>query len=196
MFQRLIPAGAGLALLLAAPALAHHPMQTMHLEPTAFTGLLSGLAHPLLGPDHLLFLIALALVGVQRSGRWMISLLAVGLAGTALGLALPGLPAAELLVSLTLVVEGLVVARRLPQLLLVPAFALHGYVLSSTVIGWESTPIASYLVGLLLSQGALLLLALWGLRGAAQRLDGSARTLLAGALVGVGCAFSWTTLVG
>jgi len=196
MFQRLIPAGAGLALLLAAPALAHHPMQTMHLEPTAFTGLLSGLAHPLLGPDHLLFLIALALVGVQRSGRWMISLLVVGLAGTALGLALPGLPAAELLVSLTLVVEGLVVARRLPQLLLVPAFALHGYVLSSTVIGWESTPIASYLVGLLLSQGALLLLALWGLRGAAQRLDGSARTLLAGALVGVGCAFSWTTLVG
>ena len=196
MFQRLIPAGAGLALLLAAPALAHHPMQTMHLEPTAFTGLLSGLAHPLLGPDHLLFLIALALVGVQRSGRWMISLLAVGLAGTALGLALPGLPAAELLVSLTLVVEGLVVARRLPQLLLVPAFALHGYVLSSTVIGWESTPIASYLVGLLLSQGALLLLALWGLRGAAQRLDGSARTLLAGALVGVGCAFSWTTLMG
>lgn len=196
MFQRLIPAGAGLALLLAAPALAHHPMQTMHLEPTAFTGLLSGLAHPLLGPDHLLFLIALALVGVQRSGRWMISLLAVGLAGTALGLALPGLPAAELLVSLTLVVEGLVVARRLPQLLLVPAFALHGYVLSSTVIGWESTPIASYLVGLLLSQGALLLLALWGLRGAAQRLDGSARTLLAGSLVGVGCAFSWTTLVG
>ena len=196
MFQRLIPAGAGLALLLAAPALAHHPMQTMHLEPTAFTGLLSGLAHPLLGPDHLLFLIALALVGVQRSGRWMISLLAVGLAGTALGLALPGLPAAELLVSLTLVVEGLVVARRLPQLLLVPAFALHGYVLSSTVIGWESTPIATYLVGLLLSQGALLLLALWGLRGAAQRLDGSARTLLAGALVGVGCAFSWTTLVG
>ena len=196
MFQRLIPAVAGLALLLAAPALAHHPMQTMHLEPTAFTGLLSGLAHPLLGPDHLLFLIALALVGVQRSGRWMISLLAVGLAGTALGLALPGLPAAELLVSLTLVVEGLVVARRLPQLLLVPAFALHGYVLSSTVIGWESTPIASYLVGLLLSQGALLLLALWGLRGAAQRLDGSARTLLAGALVGVGCAFSWTTLVG
>jgi len=196
MFQRLIPAGAGLALLLAAPALAHHPMQTMHLEPTAFTGLLSGLAHPLLGPDHLLFLIALALVGVQRSGRWMISLLVVGLAGTALGLALPGLPAAELLVSLTLVVEGLVVARRLPQLLLVPAFALHGYVLSSTVIGWESTPIASYLVGLVLSQGALLLLALWGLRSAAQRLDGSARTLLAGALVGVGCAFSWTTLVG
>ena len=196
MFQRLMPALAGLALLVAAPALAHHPMQSMDLEPTALTGLFSGLAHPLLGPDHLLFLIALALVGVQRSGRWMLGLLAVGLACTALGLALPGLPAAELLVSLTLVVEGLVVAGRLPQSLLVPAFALHGYVLSSTVIGWETTPIATYLLGLLLSQGALLLLALWGLRNASQRLDGPARTLLAGGLMGIGCAFSWTALVG
>ena len=196
MFHRLMPVAGALALLAAGPALAHHPMEGMQLVPNAFTGLISALAHPLLGPDHLLFLVALALVGLQRSGRWMITLLAVGLSGSALGLIWPGLPAAELLVSLTLVVEGLVVLGRLPQGLLLPAFALHGYVLSGSVIGWESTPIASYLVGLLLSQGALLLLALWGLRGAAQRLDGSARTLLAGALVGVGCAFSWTTLVG
>lgn len=196
MFQRLMPALAGLALLVAAPALAHHPMQDMQLEPGALTGLLSGVAHPLLGPDHLLFLIALALVGLQRSGRWMLGLLAVGLAGSVLGLALPGMPSAELLVSLTLVVEGLVVAGRLPQVLLVPAFALHGYVLSSTVIGWEATPIAAYLLGLMLSQGALLLVALWGLRQTAQRLDGTLRTLLAGGLIGLGTAFSWTALVG
>jgi urease accessory protein len=196
MIQRLMPVAGALALLMAGPALAHHPMEAMHLVPNAFTGLLSGLAHPLLGPDHLLFLVALALVGLQRSGRWMLTLLAVGLAGTALGLAWPGLPAAELLVSLTLVVEGLVVLRRLPQMLLLPAFALHGYVLSSTVFGWESTPIATYLLGLLLSQGALLLLALVSLRGVAQRLDGQGRTLLAGSLIGIGAAFSWTALVG
>jgi urease accessory protein len=196
MIQRLMPVAGALALLMAGPALAHHPMEAMHLVPNAFTGLLSGLAHPLLGPDHLLFLVALALVGLQRSGRWMLTLLAVGLAGTALGLVWPGLPAAELLVSLTLVVEGLVVLRRLPQMLLLPAFALHGYVLSSTVIGWESTPITTYLLGLLLSQGALLLLALVSLRGVAQRLDGQGRTLLAGSLIGIGAAFSWTALVG
>lgn len=196
MIQRLMPVAGALALLMAGPALAHHPMEAMHLVPNAFTGLLSGLAHPLLGPDHLLFLVALALVGLQRSGRWMLTLLAVGLAGTALGLVWPGLPAAELLVSLTLVVEGLVVLRRLPQMLLLPAFALHGYVLSSTVFGWESTPIATYLLGLLLSQGALLLLALVSLRGLAQRLDGQGRTLLAGSLIGIGAAFSWTALVG
>ena len=52
MFQRLMPAGAALVLLAAAPALAHHPMQAMHLEPNALTGLISGLAHPLLGPGR------------------------------------------------------------------------------------------------------------------------------------------------
>ncbi|MBM5807765.1 MAG: hydantoin utilization protein A [Cyanobacteria bacterium M_surface_10_m2_179] len=196
MFQRLMPAGAVLALLMAGPALAHHPMQAMHLEPNALTGLISGLAHPLLGPDHLLFLLALALVGLQRSARWMVALLAVGLGGTALGLVLPAWPAAELLVSLTLVLEGLVVCRRLPQLLLVPAFALHGYALSSSVIGWEATPISTYLLGLLISQALLLLVSLVGLRQVSARLDGSVRNLLAGALIGVGAAFSWTALVG
>jgi len=195
MFHRLMPVAGALALLVAGPALAHHPMEGMQLVPSAFTGLISGLAHPLLGPDHLLFLVALALVGLQRSGRWMITLLAVGLAGSALGLIWPGLPAAELLVSLTLVVEGLVVLGRLPQGLLLPAFALHGYVLSGSVIGWESTPIATYLLGLLLSQGALLLLALLSLRGVAQQLNGQTRTLLAGTLIGIGAAFSWTALV-
>jgi len=195
MFHRLMPVAGALALLVAGPALAHHPMEGMQLVPSAFTGLISGLAHPLLGPDHLLFLVALALVGLQRSGRWMITLLAVGLAGSALGLIWPGLPAAELLVSLTLVVEGLVVLGRLPQGLLLPAFALHGYVLSGSVIGWESTPIATYLLGLLLSQGALLLVAPPSLRGIAQELNVQTRTLLAGTLIGIGAAFSWTALV-
>ena len=195
MFHRLMPVAGALALLMAGPALAHHPMEGMQLVPSAFTGLISGLAHPLLGPDHLLFLVALALVGLQRSGRWMITLLTVGLAGSALGLIWPGLPAAELLVSLTLVVEGLVVLGRLPQGLLLPAFALHGYVLSGSVIGWESTPIATYLLGLLLSQGALLLLALLSLQGVAQQLNAQTRTLLAGTLIGIGAAFSWTALV-
>jgi len=60
---------AALLPLAAAPALAHHPMESMGLEPTALTGLISGLAHPVLGPDHLLFLLVLGLVGWQRSLR-------------------------------------------------------------------------------------------------------------------------------
>jgi urease accessory protein len=183
MFKRLLPAAALLLPIAAGPALAHHPMESMGLVPTPLTGLISGLAHPLLGPDHLLFLLALGL-------------LAVGLAGSAAGVALPGLPQAELLVALSLVVEGLVVAGAAPRSLLLPAFALHGYVLSASVIGWEATPIAGYFLGLLISQGALLLLALGVLRGAAARLALPQLRLLAGGLIGVGVAFSWSALVG
>ena len=195
MTKRFGAAALLLASLSAAPALAHHPMESMALVPSPLSGLISGLAHPLLGPDHLLFLIALALVGFQRSLRWALGLLLVGLSATALGLWLPGLPGAEALVSLSLVAEGLVIAGRLPALSLIPAFALHGYVLSASVIGWESTPIAFYLLGLLVSQGALLVLSLVGLRRFSQGLAVSQKQLLAGVMVGIGAAFTWTALV-
>ena len=195
MTKRFGAAALLLASLSAAPALAHHPMESMALVPSPVSGLISGLAHPLLGPDHLLFLIALALVGFQRSLRWALGLLLVGLSATALGLWLPGLPGAEALVSLSLVAEGLVIAGRLPALSLIPAFALHGYVLSASVIGWESTPIAFYLLGLLVSQAALLVLSLLGLRRFSQGLAVSQKQLLAGVMVGIGAAFTWTALV-
>lgn len=138
------------------PAEAHHAMEALSLKPTALNGLLSGLLHPVLGPDHLLFLLALSLVGLRHRAGWMLGLLAVGLMGSALGLLLPGLPGAEVLVALSLVLVALVLAERLPRPWLLPAFALHGYVLSAAVIGWTAMPVAAYLLGLLLSQGLLL----------------------------------------
>lgn len=164
-------------------------------RPTLLTGMLSGIGHPLLGPDHLLFLLALGLVGLQQSGRWMVALLAAGLGATGLGLLLPGLPGAEVLVALSLVVVGLVLCGRLPRLLLVPAFALHGYVLSASVIGWESTPVLGYLLGLLISQTALLLVSLRLVQAWARRAQPVQLRMIAGVLMGVGGAFAWTTLV-
>jgi len=164
-------------------------------EPTPLAGLLSGVGHPLLGPDHLLFLLALGLVGLRQSGRWLIGLLATGLAASGLGLLLPGLPGAETLVALSLVLVGLVLLDRAPRWTLLPAFALHGYVLSASVLGWETTPVATYLLGLLISQGALLLLALQAVRAAAARWSLGQLRLAAGLLMGVGGAFAWTTLV-
>ena len=184
-----------LSLVLAAPALAHHPMTAMGLEPSLFSGLLSGLAHPLLGPDHLVFLLALGLVGLHRPLRWVLGLLTAGLVGSGLGLLLPGLPGAEALVALSLVVTGLVLLQRLPSALLLPAFALHGYVLSGSVIGWETTPVAAYFLGLLLSQSALMLAALTVVRRWAATLTAANLRLAAGLLMGVGAAFTWSALV-
>lgn len=191
-----LPIGvAALALLAAAPASAHHLMDAFQLTPSPLSGLLSGLGHPLLGPDHLLFLLALGLVGLQRPTRWVLGLLATGLAASLLGLALPGLPGAEVLVALSLVVVGLVQLGRLPAALLLPAFALHGYVLSDAVLGWEPAPVGFYLLGLLISQGLLLAGSLTLVRRWAAGLSGANLRLAAGVLIGVGASFTWTALV-
>jgi urease accessory protein len=182
--------------LVALPASAHHLMELFQQSQiTPLAGLLSGLGHPLLGPDHLLFLLALGLVGLRQSGRWMLGLLATGLSASGLGLLLPGLPGAEVLVALSLVLVGLVLCDRLPRWSLLPAFALHGYVLSAPVLGWESTPIAAYLLGLLISQGLLLVLSLRLVRHWGAGLGLAQRRLCAGLLIGIGGAFAWTSLV-
>ena len=186
-----------LALLLLAPAAqAHHLLELLHLQPTPASGLISGLLHPVIGPDHLLFLLALALVGLRRRLAWMLALLGTGLLGSVAGLVLPGLPGSEALVSLSLVAVGLVLFNRLPAPVLLPAFALHGYALSGSVLTWSSAPLGFYLLGLLLSQGALLLLSLTLLRRLADRLASRGRQVLASVLIGIGAAWTWSAVVG
>lgn len=127
-------------LLLSPAARAHHLMGLLHLQPTPLTGFLSGLAHPVIGPDHLLFLLALSLVGLRHRSAWMLALLVTGLAGSGLGLIAPGLPGTEALVAATLMLEALVLLARWPAWLLLPAIALHGYALSGSVLGWTQGP--------------------------------------------------------
>lgn len=184
-----------LPLLLAAPASAHHLMDLTGMKPGVLTGMLSGLAHPILGPDHLLFLLAIGLVGIVQPFRWVLALLGCGLVGNALGLALPGFPWIEPLVALSVALTGLVLARRLPPAVLVPAFLLHGYALSGAVLGWEPTPIGFYLVGLLVSQSLLLLVALTAVRRWRRTASSGAVNITAGLLMGIGLAFTWSALV-
>jgi len=182
-------------LALAAPAQAHHLMDLTRLAPAPLTGFLSGLAHPILGPDHLLFLCALSLVGLRRRAPWMLALLAAGLLGSVVGLVLPGLPMAEAAVAFSLVVVALIWLNDWPKALLLPAIALHGYVLSDSVIGWSRAPLAFYGLGLLLSQGLLLLVALTLLRSLADGLTPQCRALIAAGLIGCGAAWTWSALV-
>jgi len=192
----LLPAALAILALLPEAAHAHHLMHLLHLKPNPFTGLLSGLAHPGLGPDHLLFLLALSLVGLRHRSSWMLALLATGLGGSCLGLVLPGLPAAEALVSFSLVVVALILLAGWDRRLLLPAIALHGYVLSGMVLGWTAAPIATYLIGLLISQGALLLVALVVLRHSAAACSATTRRTMAAVLLGLGAAWTWSALVG
>jgi len=184
-----------LSLAVAVPARAHHLMALVQLAPSPLTGFLSGLAHPILGPDHLLFLCALSLVGLQRRAPWLLALLATGLLGSVVGLVLPGLAIAEAAVAFSLVVVALIWLNHWPKALLLPAIALHGYVLSDTVIGWSQAPLVFYGLGLLVSQGGLLLLALTLLRSLAAGLSPQRRALIAAGLIGCGAAWTWSALV-
>ena len=70
---------------LSDPVLAHHPFGMGDSSGlSAWQALLSGVGHPLLGPDHLLFMLGIALVGIKKTKQWVFPLLAVGLAGSAL----------------------------------------------------------------------------------------------------------------
>jgi urease accessory protein len=185
-----------LAALRQAPAQAHHVIELTELQPSSLNGLLSGLAHPVIGPDHLLFLLALSLLGLQQRNRWLLALLAVGLAGSALGLVVPGLPQAELLVAATLALVAGVLLGLLPSVLVVPAMAIHGYVLSEAVLGWTTMPVFSYLVGSLISQGVLLVLALQVLRPLAARLSQASRRWFALGLVGASMVLALVAELG
>ncbi|MFT4729972.1 MAG: urease accessory protein [Granulosicoccus sp.] len=138
---------------------AHHPLDGRSPE-TAIEGLLSGIGHPVIGMDHLAFIIAIGLLAaVTRRGLLIpVGFVFGGLAGVALHLQLLMLPAAELLVAATVIVFGaLLVADksidiRLGVILGAGAGIFHGYAYAEAIVGANMTTLASYLVGLTLIQ--------------------------------------------
>ena len=185
---------------LADPVLAHHPFgMADSSELSVWEALLSGIGHPLLGPDHLLFMLGIGLVGIKRTKKWVFPLLLVGLAGSAFVQLQPFpnliAPWAEAFVSMSLAIEGLIVLNLLSSKWLLPMFSLHGYLLGSTIVGAEPTPLIGYFFGLLLVQGFLLLVVTVVSQNMINRFGVNSRNLFAGILIGIGLAFSWVALV-
>lgn len=191
------------ALLAAGPAVAHH-MEDGDTPVSWQAGLLSGLAHPVIGLDHLAFLVAVGLATAVAGGAALLPAVFVLAAAAGVGLTLAGLalPMPEALVAASVLVAGLLLAREraagtgLWAGLLGAAGLAHGQAYGAAVVGAEATPILAYLVGLTLVQGALAvavawLAAGWRTRGGAigPRLAGATLSRLAGAtLCGVGLA--------
>ena len=74
-------------------------------------------------------------------------------------------------------------------------FALHGYLLGSTIVGAEPSPLIGYFLGLLVSQGALLLFVTALSKTVINRFGVNGRNLFAGIWIGIGLSFSWVALV-
>jgi urease accessory protein len=187
-------------LLLGSPAFAHHPFgMGDSSQLTGWTGLVSGIGHPLLGPDHLLFLLAISFIGLKRPIAWIQPMLAIGLGGSLISQFIPlpdaVAPWAEALVSLSLVAEGFIALSVAPATWLLPLFGLHGFLLGSTIVGAEPTPLLTYFLGLLIGQGVLLALVCSLSKSVINRLGEQGRRLGAGIWIGIGIAFAWVALI-
>ena len=152
-----------LASLYAAPALAHHPIGGMAPQ-TIWHGFLSGIAHPIIGFDHLAFILAFGLMTAFVKHQFGTALLFVAAmtGGTLLLLTGGTLPLAELIISASIVLTGMLVmwgvtvSYRTIGAIAVSAGLFHGFAFGAAVIGSETTPILAYLAGLAVVQLGLI----------------------------------------
>jgi len=188
------------ALLLAATAplsaLAHHPMGGTTPQ-TWWTGLLSGIGHPVIGPDHLAFVLALGIAAALTQRGWVavpaFALATVG--GCTLHLAGLGVPFNELAVAGTVTALGAVLlgggtGRTRLALLGGLAGLFHGHAYAEAIVGAEPTPLAAYLLGFAAVQTGLALAVGLGVRavagarlGAVARASGGAAAVLGAVLL-------------
>jgi len=177
----------------AGAASAHHVMGG-EMPSTFGQGLLSGLGHPVIGPDHLAFLIAVGLaVGV---GGLSLALPIVFVAASAMGVVLHvngfDLPGAELIVASSVVLAGFLIARgrELPLAAWAALFGLaglaHGYAYGESIFGAEPTPLWAYLIGLVVIQSALTMSVALATRRTGASVSAVAPRLVGAAIVGVG----------
>lgn len=199
--RRTVPAFA--SLLMAGAAHAHHGMDGQ-MPQTLAQGLISGLAHPVIGPDHLAFLIGLGWLLSRLGSRVRVALAAAFVVGSFLGTALHlqsvDLPVSELLVALSVLGVGLVLMlRRAPPATwlaaaLPVAGLLHGYAYGEAIVGAEATPLAAYLLGFGLIQFAVVTaLAFWLARAPDAR-NQRLGYLAGAAVVGLGAWFTVSQL--
>jgi urease accessory protein len=185
--------------LAAFPAFAHH-MMGGRTPATFMEGFLSGLGHPVIGLDHLAFLVAVGIaVGAGGLNLLMPVAFVVAMAlGVLLHVQAVALPGAEVIVAVSVLLAGILLAlgRPLPVLawgvLFVVAGLFHGYSLGESIYGADRSALGAYLIGLVAIQSALTV----GVAIVARRFDTRLASLaprLVGALIlGIGAA----TLVG
>jgi urease accessory protein len=155
-------------LSISTPAMAHHAMGGK-LPTNLVQGFLSGIAHPLIGPDHFAFIVAAGLLAVTRKQGILIPIAFVltAMVGTGLHLANLNLPGVELFVSGSIVLFGVLLALKnslntaVVTGLSAVAGMFHGYAYGEAIFGAEMTPLLSYLVGFTAIQLVVSLTAFW-----------------------------------
>lgn len=180
----------------SGPALAHHAMGGSIPDSLA-SGLLSGLAHPVIGIDHLAFVAAAGIAAAATGSRLLspLAFVAATVAGCLLQVTGFSLPAAEIVVAASILLLGgiLLSGRTLGTPALLGLFAVaglfHGWAYGESIVGAEPTPLVAYLAGFAAVQYAVATGA-GHLATRTGRLATDIRPRLAGAMAaGIGVAF-------
>ncbi|MFM2313511.1 MAG: hypothetical protein RLZZ04_2787 [Cyanobacteriota bacterium] len=142
------------------PALAHHAMGGK-LPNNFGEGLISGLAHPVVGIDHLAFVIAIGLLAALSTNLGMMIPAAFVVAtavGTGIHLQSINLPVPELIISASVLLIGIFLAQKNQVnwsiLAVISAIAgiFHGYAYGESIVGAETSALGAYLLGFCLMQ--------------------------------------------
>jgi len=195
--RRLTRLGAAAAFLVgsALPALAHHVMGGK-MPGTFGQGFLSGLGHPVIGIDHLLFIVGAGLLAGMLGRPLLLPLALVVGAWVGAALHLAGLSIgfneAAIVVTVALMAAAVIAGPRFPA---VPLAALvgvaglfHGYAYAETIFGAEPTPLYAYLAGFAAVQFAIAFAAAWvfeRISTSDARLARTCSQVAGGAMVGV-----------
>ncbi len=157
---------AAMATLFSTSALAHHPMGGK-TPSNLMEGLLSGIGHPVLGLDHLAFVVAVGIAAVLIGARFALPLFFIlaTVAGTGIHLMAINLPAVELVISLSVAAVGLllITGRAVSFAVFASLFAVaglfHGHAYGEAIFGAETTPVLAYLSGFGMTQYAISIIA-------------------------------------
>ena len=185
-------------LLVSKPALAHHPFGG-ETPTNAIQGFLSGMGHPVIGLDHLAFVITAGLLAavMERGLSIPIAFVVASLAGTSIHLMELDLPAPEFFISASVLLFGILLAlKQQPHTGVVVGLGalaglFHGYAYGEAIVGADMAPLLGYLLGFAAIQ-AVIAIAAYGM---AKRLGASSESgvldlRFAGfTLAGVGAAF-------
>ena len=141
-------------LALTFPVFAHHPLGGITPD-SILHGFLSGIGHPIIGFDHLVFVIAVGFISaMQRYRLVMPAGFVLGtILGTVLSVSMFTLPLAEWVITFSVIFAGIVAmlgyrTTILPATILVSVAGIfHGWAYGEAVIGAETHPLVAYLFG-------------------------------------------------
>ena len=136
-----------LAVALAVPAAAHHPLGG-GTPMTAWHGFLSGIGHPVIGFDHLAFVVAVGIASAFVGLRYFAPaiFIAATVVGCLLALAIGPMAQLEMMISASVALIGIMLlsGRTFPSAGYMALFAvagvLHGGAYAGAVVGAEATP--------------------------------------------------------